>query len=84
MTTNINSDDKRRLEQLVRSGRFATEEEALSSAIQLLDESANASSGQQSLSPDEWRKAFRRATETLAGGNPDADYSRDRIYGETR
>lgn len=82
MTMNLTDEDKRRLQEVVRAGRFKTEQEALSAAIRLLEPAPWGGQAAQLLPLDEWREEMSRIESMRTGGNPNADYSRDSIYGD--
>lgn len=84
MTMSISPDNEQLLNNLVASGQYPNQDEALTAAIQLLNqsESAKDSSGRDILPPDQWLKEFDRITESRKGGNRRMDDSRESIYGD--
>lgn len=82
MATIISPQNQELLEQVVSSGRFKDQEEALSVALQLLREQTRNGSPESSLSPDEWMATFRKWSRKSRQGNPQMDDSRESIYGD--
>ena len=81
---NVSPSNEQILRDLVASGMFSSQDEAITAAIHLLKErTANGSSGKADiLPPDAWLKEFDRITEARTGGNPHIDDSRESIYGD--
>lgn len=84
MAMSVSPSNEQFLNDLVASGEFPSQGEALTAAIRLLQQqTACANSAEcEVLSPEPWRKEFDRITESRAGGNPQMDDSRDSIYGD--
>jgi Arc/MetJ-type ribon-helix-helix transcriptional regulator len=83
MATMISQQDEQLLEQVVSTGRFKDQEEALSAALRLLrEQTSNGSFEPSILPPDRWVEEFDRITASRRGGNPHMDDSRESIYGD--
>lgn len=80
MATVISPQDEQLLEQIVSSGRFSDQQEALSEAIRLLGEQSVNGPPSQTLSADEWLSSFRAWSRKSRKGNPNLDDSRESIY----
>lgn len=81
MATIISPQDEKLLEEVVSSGLFTDQQEALSEAIRLLREHSTNGDLQPSFSVDEWITSFREWSRRPRKGNPHMDDSRDSIYG---
>ncbi|MDA1050476.1 MAG: hypothetical protein O3C40_08345 [Planctomycetota bacterium] len=84
MAMTVSPENQNLLNDLVASGEFRSQDEALSAAIRFLrDRTTNGSTSQGDvLPPDEWIKEFDRITESRHGRNPRLDDSRESIYGD--
>jgi Arc/MetJ-type ribon-helix-helix transcriptional regulator len=81
MATTISLQNEQLLNQVVASGRFQNQDEALSEALRLLYEQTRQNGSEQSLLPPEkWIKEFDRITASRHSGNPLMDDSRESIY----
>jgi Arc/MetJ-type ribon-helix-helix transcriptional regulator len=83
MATIISSQNEQLLNQVVSSGHFQNQDEALTEALHLLYEKTRQNGSEQSLLPPEkWIEEFDRITASRQGGNPQMDDSRESIYGD--
>ena len=84
MAMNVSPSNEQFLNALVASGQFPSQDEALSAAIQLLQQQTarGISAEGEILPPEAWRRQFDRITESRTGGNPRMDDSRKSIYGD--
>ena len=79
MSSSISPENQKLLREVVASGPFKSEDEALSEALRLLrDKTPN---GSVETVPDEdWTKLFRNWTQKGRVGNSQLDDSRESIY----
>ena len=82
MTITISPQHEALLKEVVSSGYYTSQEEALTEAIRLLREQmSNGSPGEADLlPPDEWIEEFHKWTGRRRVGNPNLDDSRESIY----
>jgi hypothetical protein len=81
--TSLSPQNEQLLRDLLATGRYRSEEEAVTAALRALkdDESPPSVTG-GILPPQEWIKEFDRITASRRGGNPNMDDSRESIYGD--
>lgn len=84
MVMTVSPENQNLLNDLVATGEFQSQDEALAAAIRFLRERATDGNYSQAgiLPPDEWIKEFDRITQLRGGGNPRMDDSRESIYGD--
>jgi len=82
MATIISPQNEQLLNQVVSSGRFKDQQEALAEALRLLREQTANGGPEQSLSTEEWIASFRKWNRKSRQGNPYLDDSRQSIYGD--
>ncbi len=83
MATIISPQNEQLLKQVISSGCFQDQEEALSEALRLLcEQTANGSVEPPILPPDKWVEEFDHITSSRQGGNSRMDDSRESIYGD--
>jgi Arc/MetJ-type ribon-helix-helix transcriptional regulator len=81
--TPVSPQNEELLRQLVSTGRFQSEDQALAVALQMLhDHSASETTETKILPPDKWLAEFDRITASRRGGNPHMDDRRESIYGD--
>lgn len=80
MATVISSENEQLLNQVVSSGRFKDQQEALTEALRLLCEHGANGDPEPSVSVDEWIPSFRAWSRKSRRGNPQMDDSRESIY----
>lgn len=75
----ISPENARRLSELVSTGKFKTQDEALAEALRLLNETGSPENGTL-LSGDKWREKLREhLNATPTSGAPSVDDSRESI-----
>lgn len=83
MATIISTQNEQLLNQVVSTGRFRNQDEALTEAVRMLyEQTLNGGAEQSLLSPEKWIEEFDRITASRRGGNPRIDDSRESIYGD--
>ena len=84
MAMNVSPNNEQFLNDLVASGQFPSQDEALTAAVRLLQQQTarDGSAEGEILPPEPWRREFDRITESRTGGNPRMDDSRESIYGD--
>ena len=82
MAMNVSPNNEQFLNDLVASGQFPSQDEALTAATGLLQQqtAGGISAEGEILPPEPWRRQFDRITESRTGGNPRMDDSRESIY----
>ena len=84
MSITLSPQNEELLKEVVSSGYYKSQEEALAEAIRLLREQSTNGASDESviLPPDQWIEEFDRITQSRKGGNPQMDDSRESIYGD--
>lgn len=80
MATIISSQNEQLRNQVVSSGRFQNQDEALTEAVRMLYEQTLNGSSEQLFSTDEWITSFRAWSRKHRKGNPHMDDSRESVY----
>jgi Arc/MetJ-type ribon-helix-helix transcriptional regulator len=80
MATTISSQTEQLLNQVVSTGRFQNQDEALTEAVRMLYEQTLNGGSESLLSSPEWINSFRAWSRKHRKGNPHMDDSRESIY----
>ena len=77
----ISSQDEQLLRDVVATGRFKSEADAINQALRLLlEQSAGVHDELSVVSQEQWLESFRNWSRRQRNGNPDLDDSRGSIY----
>ena len=80
MTMSISPENQRLLTEMVTSGHFKSQEEALAEALRLLKDDTSRDNGTV-LTPDQWREKFKKHLDSTPSSRAvKIDDSRESIY----
>lgn len=81
--TSLSPQNEQLLRDLVATGRYRSEDEAIAAALRALQtEKVSPVVVPGILPPEEWIREFNRVTSSRSGGNPHLEDSRETIYGD--
>lgn len=83
MTTNVSAENERFIQQAIAEGRFASRDEAINQAVQLLradGDTVRAHPPDEARSADEWIHSLRNWAASHRPVNHPVDFDRESIY----